>query len=339
MAIELIGDAVDSGGRRTAACEIIGISLSTLRRWETAGCRDKRKGAEKTACRKLCEAERQSIVDVCCEPRFRDLTPYVIYAKLLDEGRYLASVSTIYRVLRERNLVHHRGESKPQTRRSKPPELKATGPDQVYSWDITYLPTHVRGIFLYAYVLMDVWSRKIVGWEIHAEESEEVARAFFARVAASRDVHGVRLHADNGNPMKGMTILVLFFSLGIIPSYSRPRVSDDNPYSEALFKTVKYTTGYPKRFKDIEHARTWFADFTNWYNTEHLHSAIGYITPDQRHAGKAPAIMRKRNAVLTAARSANPERWPNGQQHWDEHPVVYLNPSLETREALTKRSA
>jgi len=245
----------------------------------------------------------------------------------------------MYRILRERNLLHHRGESRYVQNRAKPPELKATGPNQVWSWDVTYLPTSVTGIFLYAYVLIDVWSRKIVGWEVHHQESDALARAFFVRIAKENNVHGVHLHADNGNIMKSTTILVLFFSLGILPSYSRPRVSNDNPYSESLFKTLKYRPGYPKRFSDITRARQWFADFVHWYNTEHRHSGIGYVIPNDRHNGKTPEIMKQRNAILAEARSKNPERWPNGQMQWEEYPVVYLNPNPETRESLMRKTA
>lgn len=276
---------------------------------------------------------------VCCSPEYADVSPYAIYADLLDKGIYLASVSSMYRILREYGLLHHRGESRPAQRRSKPRELKATGPNQVWTWDITYLPTLVNGIFLYAYVLMDVWSRKIVGWEVHTEESEAHANEFFRRVSREQNVHGVHLHSDNGNVMKSATILVLFFSLGIIPSYSRPRVSNDNPYSESLFKTLKYRAGYPKRFQSIEQARSWFADFTNWYNTEHRHSGIGYITPENRHSGMTPEIMSYRNEVLVEARKKNPERWPRGQMLWEKYPVVYLNPDPATRDSLMWKSA
>jgi transposase InsO family protein len=338
--VTLIGEAVGSGARISQSCQIIGISVSTYRRWKAVEEHiDKRRGAVKRVNRKLSEAERQQILDTCCEKRFADLTPYAIYAILLDEDTYLASVSTMYRILRTHNLLHHRGESRQSARRAKPPELKATGPNQVWSWDITYLPTQVRGIFLFAYVLIDVWSRKIVGWEIHTEESEAHARDFFRRVASGQNVQGVHLHADNGNAMKGVTVLVLFFSLGIIPSFSQPRVSNDNPYSESLFKTIKYTPGYPKRFTGIDQARAWFADFVHWYNTEHRHSGIGYITPDNRHTGNVAKIMRKRNQVLTQARELNPERWPNGQMHWEEQPIVYLNPDPTTRQSLLRKTA
>lgn len=321
------------------ACDVLGISIRTFQRWRDGGEQDGRKTASRRVVRKLSEEERDRIAAVCCEPAYADVSPYVFYADLLDKGIYLASVSTMYRILRDRNLLHHRGESRPPHHHAKPPELQATGPNQVWSWDITYLPTLVAGIFLYAYVLMDVWSRKIVGWEIHIEESESHAHDFFRRVATAHNVEGIHLHADNGNPMKGVTILVLFFSLGILPSYSRPRVSNDNPFSESLFKTLKYRPGYPRRFKDIEHARNWFADFVNWYNTEHRHCGIGYVTPNDRHHGQVPRIMSYRNQVLTAARQQHPERWPNGQMQWNEHPVVYLNPDPTTRQALMRKTA
>lgn len=338
--MELIQEAVEAGARVRPACEVLQISVRTYQRWKkNTACGDRRATATRTVARRLSDDEREEIVRTCCSPEYQDASPRAIYADLLDKGIYLASASTMYRILRERDLLHHRRESRPGTRHAKPAELKATGPNQVWSWDITFLPTFVNGIYLYGYVLMDVWSRKIVGWEVHTEESVAHARDFFRRVAASQNVRGVHLHSDNGSPMKGTTILVLFFTLGILPSYSRPRVSNDNPFSESLFKTLKYRPGYPKRFRDTEHARNWFADFVHWYNTEHRHSGIGYITPENRHRGKAPQIMAQRNEVLTAARAKHPERWPNGQMHWNKYPVVYLNPEPKTRQSLMHKTA
>jgi putative transposase len=338
LAVQLIEEAHKAGARLKPACDVLEISIRTFQRWRD-GAEDRRKTTPRRIVRKLTDEERDHIVTVCCSPEYANTSPYFIHADLLDRGIYLASVSTMYRVLRERDLLHHRGESRPAQHHAKPPELEATGPNQVWSWDITYLPTLINGIFLYAYVLMDVWSRKIVGWEIHTEESESHARDFFRRVATAHNVEGVHLHADNGNPMKGVTILVLFFSLGILPSYSRPRVSNDNPFSESLFKTLKFRPGYPRQFKDIAHAREWFAGFVHWYNTEHRHSGIGYITPNDRHEERTPQIMSHRNDVLTAAREKHPERWPNGQMHWEEYPVVYLNPDPATRETLMRKTA
>lgn len=338
--MELIQEAVEAGARVRPACEVLQISVRTYQRWKknAASC-DQRATATRVIAGRLSDDDREQVVRICCSPEYQNASPRAIYADLLDKGIYIASASTMYRILRERGLLHHRGETRPGIRHAKPAELKATGPNQVWSWDITYLPTFINGIFLYAYVLMDVWSRKIVGWEVHTEESEAHARDFFRRMAASQNVRGVHLHSDNGNPMKGTTILVLFFALGILPSYSRPRVSNDNAFSESLFKTLKYRPGYPKRFRDTEHARTWFADFVHWYNTEHRHSGIGYITPEDRHRGKAPQIMAHRNEVLAAARAKHPERWPNGQMRWNEYPVVYLNPEPTTRQSLMHKTA
>lgn len=338
--MELIAEAVSDGARVAPACDVLGISTPTYYRWKNA-CEnaDRRKGAARTVARKLTEQERQQIVDHCCSKRFQDDNPRVIHAKLLDEGIYIASESSFYRVLRERGLLRHRSESRPAQRRAKPEQLRATGPNQVFSWDVTYLPTRVKGIYLFLYMLVDVWSRKIVAWEIHDQESEEYAREFFRRVAAKQNLEGVRLHSDNGNAMKAQTVLILLYSLGIGPSFSRPRVSNDNPYSESLFKTLKYVPGYPGRFQDMQHAREWVASFVDWYNRRHLHSGIGYITPQQRHEGKVSEIMSRRNEVLQQAFERNPHRWSRHVKRWDEHPVVYLNPDPETIEANRQKAA
>lgn len=340
MAIELIDEAVTAGARIFRACEVLGISTPTYYRWKNTGVdSDRRKGAARTVVRKLADSEREQIVAYCCSDRFKDDNPHVIHAKLLDEGIYVASVSSFYRVLRERGLLRHRSESRPAQWRGKPEQLKATGPNQVWSWDVTYLPTRVKGMYLFLYMLMDVWSRKIVAWEIHDRESEEYARDFFSRVAARENLEGVRLHSDNGNAMKAQTVLILLYSLGIGPSFSRPRVSNDNPFSESLFKTFKYIPGYPGRFEDIQHAREWTAGFVDWYNQRHLHSGIGYITPQKRHDGRVSEIMRHRNAVLQSAYERNPQRWSRHVTTWEEHPVVYLNPDPETIEANRQKAA
>lgn len=339
LAVELIEEAVTNGARLFKACEVLEISTPTFYRWKNGGRMDKRKGARKRVARKLSEEERQKIIDVACEERFKDSTPYEIVAILLDEGIYLASVKTFYRILGEAGLIHHRGNSRPGHKQSRPEELKATGPDQVYSWDITWLPTCVRGLFLFAYMIIDVWSRKVVGWEIHTEESAKIAEDMFKRLAREKNLKGVKLHSDNGHPMKGSMLLVTLHLMGVLPSFSRPRVSNDNPFIESFFKTVKFTPGYPGRFRDIEHARGWMADFVDWYNTEHRHSGIGYITPEQRHSGQVKKIMRFRNEVMDEARKQHPERFSGKPVRWSEHPVVYLNPSVETRHIIKQRKS
>lgn len=324
-AVFLIREAVESGARKWKACEVMEISVRTCRRWERGDVEDGRKGAARAVVRKLTPEERQEIIDVSCEKRFRDLSPHHIVPILAEEGRYIASESTFYRVLRDEAMMNHRADSRPRGAAGKPLELVATGPNQVWSWDITWLKSEVRGLYYYCYMIKDIWKKDIVGWEIHEQESVEVAAAMFRRLKLKRDLRGVRLHSDNGNPMKGSTMIVTLYNLGVIPSFSRPRVSDDNPYIESLFKTMKYTAGYPGTFKGLEHARAWMADFVNWYNTEHRHSAIGYVTPAHRGSGRDLEIYERRNCVLEAARSRHPERWVSGIRKWERRDVIVLN--------------
>jgi transposase InsO family protein len=324
--VRLIDEAVASRARLFRACEVVGICTRTYSRWKAGNLVDGRKGAVKIVARKLSDEEKDALVAVACNDTYKDQTPYEIVADLLEKGTYYASVSTLYRVLKARGLLHHRSESKAPKKSNRPPELVATGPNQVWSWDITYLKTAVAGIFLYAYVIIDVWSRKIVGWEVQDRESPELAAALFKRLSENMSLKGVRLHADNGNAMKAATILMMFYHLGVIPSFSRPRVSDDNPYSESLFKTVKYSVRYPKFFTDLAHARDWFAGFVNWYNTEHRHSAIGYVTPQARHEGSDLALFAIRNETLDTARTAHPERFGKRIGIQGAPRVVVLNP-------------
>jgi putative transposase len=335
----LIDEAVNSGARCRKACEVLELSTRTYQRWKGHTPEDRRKGASRNVRRKLNEVERQQAIDYCCSERFQDCTPYEIVAILAQEGIYVASVSTFYRILRAEGKLHHRSESRPAVKRSAPPELVATGPNQVFSWDITYMKTGVSGIFLYAYLIIDVWSRKIVGWSVEAEESEHLAVQLFRSLIYRLHLKGVRLHSDNGNPMKGATMLMTLYYLGIIPSFSRPRVHDDNPYSESLFKTLKYTAGYPKYFRNLDQAREWMARFVDWYNNEHLHSGIGYVTPQQRHDGSAQVILEIRNRTFEKANRKHPERWSRKLKLWVAPETVYLNPTFETKELRRKKVA
>ena len=244
---------------------------------------------------------------------------------------YLASESTFYRVLDEEDALKHREPSRPRSV-ARPREHVATGPCQVWSWDITYLRSAVRGAFYYLYLIEDIWSRKIVGWAVHEEESMDLS-AYLIDETAKRlgcDQSGLVLHSDNGGPMKGSTMLSTLKHLGIVESFSRPHVSDDNPYSEALFRTLKYRPTYPSgAFASIEAARQWVEDFVVWYNTEHLHSAIGFVTPEDRHTGKDEALLAKRRRIYEAARKRNPERWSGNTRSWQRVEVVKLNPEKE----------
>lgn len=333
LAVALIEEAAAAGARLFRACDVLGISTRTFARWKSGNVTDRRKGAPKRVPRKLSEAEREEIIRISCSEEYRDQNPNEIVVDLLEKGRYIASSSTFYRVLRSRNMVHHRSETKAPRTSARPPELVATGPNQVWSWDITYLKTSVSGIFLYAYVIIDVWSRKIVGWEIHERESPELAAELFQRLSTRLDLRGVKLHADNGNAMKASTIIVMLYRLGIIPSFSRPRVSDDNPYIESLFKTMKYNVRYPSCFTDLHHARSWLADFVNWYNMFHRHSAIGYVTPHERHEGLDLVKFERRNETLERARADHPERWGKRIGLHGAPRIVYLNPIPKKLEA------
>jgi putative transposase len=325
--IEAIDTAVRAGARQTRACEIVGITPRTLQNWHRGGTEDKRKGAQKNVVRKLSDEEREQILSLCTSERFKDMTPHEIVAILAQESSYLASESTMYRVLRARNMVHHRGNTRPKRTVSKPPQVVATGPNQVFSWDITWLHTSVRGIFLFAYVIIDIFDRTIVGWEVHDREDEQLARDLFARLSKRLNLKGAHVHSDNGNPMKGLSLLGLLYTLGVSNSYSRPRVSNDNPFIETFFKTLKYSTKYPGRFEDIHQARDWFAAFVHWYNMQHLHSALGYVTPAQRRAGEDKILFKKRNQTIEKARERYPQRWGSRKPRaWKASPTVILNP-------------
>ena len=325
--IVLIEEACRSGARYHKACWVVGISLRTLQRWKNNGVKDNRKGSVKRVARKLPQASRNEIVEQCNSERFQDLNPHEIVPLLLNEGTYLASVSTFYRILKAEDLIHHRSNTKPKSGCRKPLEQMATGPDQVYCWDITWLPRTVKGLFFYAYVIIDIFDRMIVGWAVHKEESEHHSRDLFERTLQGRKVVLRALHSDNGHPMKGISLMALLTELNVEISHSRPRVSNDNPFIESLFKTLKYRVNYPLRFRDLDHAREWLAGFVHWYNTEHLHSAIGHVTPKQLRTGKARKIFERRNAVMQQARADYPERWGSrAMKVWGAPQEVVLNP-------------
>jgi putative transposase len=252
---------------------------------------------------------------------------------LADRGEYLASESTFYRVLRAADQVEHRGRARAPTQ-AAPKAHRATAPNQLWSWDITYLATTVQGIFFYLYLIMDVYSRKIVGLEVLEAESAEHATTVVGRAYLREGIAGqpLVLHSDNGAPMKGATLLATLQKLGVVPSFSRPSVSNDNPYSEALFRTLKYVPSYPsKPFEAMEQARDWALGFQHWYNEEHQHSALKFVTPAERHRGEDKDILARRRAVYAQARAQRPERWSGAARDWEPDPEVWLNPPKEGR--------
>ena len=337
----LIEDAVVAGARRGPACRMIGLSVRTVERWRAGAEADARHGPHHVPANALTHAERCGILTVVTSAAYRDLSPHQIVPQLADAGRYLASESTIYRILRDERLLQHRGRAKAPVRR--PPRTHiATGPDQLWSWDITYLKTPVRGVFVYLYLMLDVWSRKIVGWAVHDLESAEHAAALFLAICRTEqlDPHGIVLHADNGGPMKGATMVATLERLGVLASFSRPGVSNDNPYSESLFRTLKYRPDYPSQpFADLAAARAWVAAFVRWYNTQHLHSAIRFVTPDARHAGRDIALLLARRTVYTRARQRHPARWSGAVRNWTPVHAVRLNPEHDEIDTSSTRVA
>lgn len=328
--LALLDEAVTNGCRFVMACREAGLHPRTVQRWRRlpAGGEDLRRGPKSTPKQKLSDEERTAVVATATAPEFRNVSPKQIVPRLADRGVYLASESTFYRVLRERDLMTHRSSTKPRTVQ-RPEEILASGPNQLWSWDITYLPSPVRGRFFYLYLFVDVWSRRIMKAVVHAEESTEFASEALADAFAEHGVrpHVMTLHSDNGSPMKGATMLATMQSLGIVPSFSRPSVSDDNPYSESLFRTLKYAPAYPRRpFRSVDDAWAWVERFVSWYNHAHLHSSVGFVTPDDRHHGRDVDVLVERRAVYETARRRNPARWSRNTRQWDAPALVTLNP-------------
>ena len=258
----------------------------------------------------LSAPERAEVLDVLNAPRFADCTPYTAYARLLDQGVYLASVRTMYRVLAAAGLSGERRNQLVHPAHAKP-ELLARGPNQVWSWDITRLRGSLKWQFFYLYVLIDIFSRYVVGWLLAQAESAACAAALIEETCAK---HGVErdsliLHSDRGSPMRAKTTAELLVDLGVAASFSRPRVSNDNPFSEAHFKTLKYRPEFPACFEGLAHGRTFLRELFGWYNDEHCHSGIGFMTPAAVHFGTAPALWQRRATVLQAAYRTHPARF------------------------------
>ena len=335
QAIELIEVARGAAARLTPICQVLAISVRTFQRWTKTGSisKDRRPGAIRAEpANKLTPEERQNVLDICHQKENASLPPSQIVPKLADQGQYIASESSFYRILHEADEQHHRGRSQ-KPRKSTPPKgFCASGPNQVWTWDITWLPTCIRGLFFYLYMIVDVFSRKIVGWEVFERECSDNAAGFVYKAVLAEGciLKPLVLHSDNGSPQKGATLNAKLESLGIMASFSRPRVSSDNPYSEALFRTCKYRPDYPKfGFDTIEDARRWVKQFVIWYNDIHRHSAIRFVTPNQRHRGEDRQILQQRQLVYEGAKSRNRNRWSRATRNWGYIDHVWLNPLKE----------
>lgn len=339
--IALLQEAREAGARRHQACAVIGLTARTVQRWiNPLQVGDRRTTDKRVYCcppNKLSDDERKVVMDVLNSNEYRDLPPSQIVPRLADKGQYVASESTMYRLLHEASqMTHRRSEKVPQKRR-KPRALVATGPNAIYSWDITYLPTLVRGTYFYLYLFIDVFSRMIVGWQVFDGESAELAGQLLQDTCLRHGIckGQVTLHSDNGSPMKGETMLATMQRLGATPSRSRPAVSNDNPYSESLFTTLKYRPQFPLTpFADLLKARQWVTGLAHWYNDEHRHSAIGFVTPAQRHAGEDRAVLSARTEVYEKAQQNNPIRWSESTRLWRFVDAVHLNPDTTKKDAV-----
>ena len=339
--MRIIDEANANGCRLLPACKEVGISKRTYERWKSDDSGDQRRGPLTTPANKLTEEEVLRVLSVVNSEIYRDKPPTQIVPSLADKGVYIASESSFYRILKSSLMAAHRSRSKPR-QHARPKELVAMKPNELWSWDITYLPTVVSGMFFYLYLVMDVYSRKIVGFEVQGEQTAELASRMIKRLCSEEGISRdqLHLHSDNGKPMKGATMLATLQRLGVMPSFSRPHVSDDNPFSEALFRTLKYCPIYPsKPFATLDEARQWVERFIKWYNNEHLHSGIKFVTPASRHNGKDEEILAMRREVYEKAKMSNPHRWSATTRNWEKDGRVYLNRLKGNDRSDTKKAA
>lgn len=311
----------------SSACHAVGTPRSSLYRWRKGPVFHEKK-ARPTPGHALSDKERCAVLAVLNSDRFCDLAPRQVYATLLDEGQYLCSWRSMYRILSDANQVHERRRGHVRRVYEKP-ELLTTEPNNLWSWDITKLKGPVTWSYYYLYVLLDVFSRYVPGFMIADRESAELAGQLI-EISCQRqgiDKDQLTLHADRGSAMIAKSMALLLSDLGITKSHSRPQVSNDNPFSEAQFKTVKYHPSYPERFGSIQDARAWAQMFFDWYNHHHRHSALSLMTPAMVHYGRAETVREQRLQVLDAAYKAHPERFVNGQPNLPALPkAVWINP-------------
>jgi putative transposase len=340
--------ACEAGARLREACNVAGITARTLQRWKAHQGLESGDGrtdaVRPTPAHALTEAERAQVLSVANEPRFADMPPARIVPTLADEGVYIASESTFQRVLRAQGQTRHRGRAK-AARKSRPPTTHiATAPRQLWCWDMTFLPTQVAGRWYFLYLILDVYSRKIVGFEVHEDDDSDHAARLVQRTALAEGIHAAPrdkrpvLHGDNGATLKATTVLAMLWWLGVKPSYSRPRVSDDNAFVESLFRTAKYRPEFPTSgFGDLDAAREWARAFVHWYNHDHRHSGIRYVSPAQRHEGRDVAILAARHELYIQARERHPARWSGHTRNWSHIAAVALNPERDSVVATAAR--
>jgi putative transposase len=331
-----------AGARRQTACAVAGIDVRTLQRWKARQGADgvvvgdgRPQAVRPMPSHALSPEERAALLAVANERRFASVPPARIVPMLADEGVYLGSESSMARVLKAHGQNTRRGRAK-EPKATRPPTTHiATAPGQVWCWDMTYLPAKVMGRWFHLYLILDLYSRKIVGAEVHDSDDADHAVHLVRRTALAERIAGMNnkpvLHGDNGSTLKATTVLAMLDWLGVRPSYSRPRVSDDNAYAESVFRTAKYRPEFPaKGFTSLDEARAWAAEFVRWYNVDHRHSGIRYVSPQQRHSGQDKAILAARNDLYIQARQRNPARWSRGTRNWSHIGAVTLNPERDT---------
>lgn len=327
--LALVERTTRRGARQEAVCRVLGLSARTVQRWrEARHAEDKRTSSHRQPPNRLSAQERWLALELLRFARHRGLSPRQLVPRLADQGIYVASESTFYRLVRAERL------SRPAPRPRSPPVHVARAPNQIWSWDITYLQGPVRGPFLYLYLVMDLYSRRIMGWRVHAEESARHAARLIHEACAAHGVDsgGLVLRSDNGGPMRGATLQYTLRCLGILPSFSRPGVSNDNPFSEALFRTLKVSPSYPRQgFASCTEARRWVTRFVAWYNGEHLHSGLGFVTPEDRYSGRDKSLLVQRRAVYAQARRAAPHRWSHPPRPWERAGPVLLASAMVSR--------
>ena len=319
-ALEL-GDSVG----KAVACRALGVPRASLyRRMQPAAPPRVRP----TPARALDAAERQSVLDHLHSERFSDKAPAEVYATLIDEGVYLCSVRTMHRILADNSELKERRNQLLHPSYKKP-ELLATGPNQVWTWDITKLLGPAKWTYFHLYVILDIFSRYVVGWMIAPRETAELAKRLIADTCQKQGIvpGTLTIHADRGTSMTSKPVALLMADLGVTKTHSRPHVSDDNPYSESQFKTLKYMPEFPERFGSIEDARAFGRQFFPWYNTEHHHSGIVLLTPEMLHYGMAEVVIEQRQKALDAAYARNPERFTHARpKHPPQPTAVWINP-------------
>jgi putative transposase len=311
-----------------SACKAFGISRAGLYRRRTINAAPRVVKKRSAPPRALSEPEKQDVLESLHSERFQDMAPHEVYATLLDEDRYLCSIRTMYRILEENTEVKERRN---QLRHPdyKKPELLATGPNQVWSWDITKLLGPVKWSYFHLYVILDIFSRYVVGWMVAPCESATLAKQLIGETCSKQNIQKEQLtiHADRGSSMKSKPIAFLMADLGITKTHSRPHTSDDNPFSEAQFKTLKYRPDFPDRFGCIEDARQFCRAFFPWYNNEHKHTGINLLSPTDVHHGEAESIIASRQIVLNTAYALHPERFVRKMpEHKPMQQAVWINP-------------